>query len=92
MHPDSAIDAATPIYLDHGGTTPLDPVVLAGLAERLGWPLGNPNAAHGPGARARRLLEDARRTLAEHLWAALAAAGWAQPADVFVAANALHYK
>jgi hypothetical protein len=32
------------------------------------------------------------RTLAEHLWAALGVAGWAQPADVFVAANALHYK
>lgn len=64
---DSAHDAPRPLYLDHGGTTPLDPGVLAGLVERLSWPLGNPNAAHGPGTRARRLLEDARRTLSEHL-------------------------
>ena len=55
------------LYLDHGGTTPLDPHVLEGLRERLGLPLGNPNAAHGPGAEARQMLEDARRTLASHL-------------------------
>ncbi|MSP71105.1 MAG: aminotransferase class V-fold PLP-dependent enzyme [Myxococcales bacterium] len=55
------------IYLDHGGTTPLDPVVLEGLTTRLAWPLGNPNAAHESGQVARAMLEDARRSLASAL-------------------------
>ncbi len=57
------------IYLDNGGTTALDPVVHAGLCDRLALPLGNPNAAHGPGRAAREMLEAARTDLAGSLGA-----------------------
>jgi len=54
----------SPIYLDNGGTTALDPEVHAGLCARLALPLGNPNAAHEAGRAAREMLETARGDLA----------------------------
>lgn len=55
---------APPIYLDHNAANPPDPRVLEaharGLAE--GW--ANPSSPHGPGRRARALVEEARERVA----------------------------
>ncbi|MCE9544023.1 MAG: cysteine desulfurase [Planctomycetia bacterium] len=56
-----------PIYLDHNATTPLDPRVAAAMAECYQrWP-ANPASQHAPGRAARRVLEEARDTVAELL-------------------------
>jgi cysteine desulfurase len=51
-------------YLDHAATTPLRPEVVAAMAEATAEPLGNPTGSHPPAQRARRLLEEARDTVA----------------------------
>lgn len=54
------------VYLDHAATTPLRPEARdAWLAAH--EVLGNPSSIHGAGQAARRLLEDARESLAEIL-------------------------
>lgn len=50
----------TPIYLDHNSTTPLDPRVLEAMARAWREHGANPASQHGPGRRARRVLEEAR--------------------------------
>lgn len=57
------------IYLDHGATTPLDPEVAAGLAERQVTLFGNPGSTHPPGRAAAHALEAARASLARSLGA-----------------------
>jgi len=52
------------IYLDNAATTPLDPDVAAGLAERYATVFGNPSSPHPPGRAASRLLEESRERLA----------------------------
>ncbi len=51
------------VYLDANATQPLRPrsrdAIIAALAEA-----GNPSSVHGPGRQARRMLEDARETIA----------------------------
>lgn len=57
---------ATRLYLDHAAITP----VLAEAREAVAGALegiGNPSSPHADGRRARALLEDARRTVAEAL-------------------------
>jgi len=59
-------------YLDHNATTPLDPrardAVIAVLADdRL---QANPSSVHGPGQRARAVVEQARRAVARAVGAA----------------------
>jgi cysteine desulfurase len=54
-------------YLDHGATTPLRPEVASAMAEARCEPLGNPTGSHRPAQRARRLLEEARDEVADHL-------------------------
>lgn len=56
-----------PIYLDHAATTPPRPEVLARIAEVLGDAWGNPSSVHGPGRRARAILDDAREETAAAL-------------------------
>ncbi|HEX6274738.1 MAG TPA: cysteine desulfurase family protein [Polyangiaceae bacterium] len=53
-----------PVYLDWNATAPPHPAVLAAMAEAttLGW--ANPASVHGPGRRARALVEDARAAVA----------------------------
>lgn len=54
------------VYVDHAATTPLRPEARdAWLAAH--EVLGNPSSIHGAGQAARRLLEDARESLAEIL-------------------------
>ncbi|GAA2171903.1 cysteine desulfurase family protein [Arthrobacter parietis] len=52
-----------PVYLDHAATTPLSAPALAALTTELSRS-GNPSSLHGSGRRARRVVEDARETLA----------------------------
>lgn len=51
------------MYLDHAATTPLSAPALAALTRELSRS-GNPSSLHGSGRRARRVVEDARETLA----------------------------
>ncbi|HXF03562.1 MAG TPA: aminotransferase class V-fold PLP-dependent enzyme, partial [Arthrobacter sp.] len=62
-----------PVYLDHAATTPILAQALAALTHELSRS-GNPSSLHGSGRRARRVVEDARETIA-------AAAG-AHPSEV----------
>lgn len=55
------------IYLDNAATTPLDPAVAEGLAERHRTLYGNPGSSHPIGRAAGRALEDARARVARHL-------------------------
>lgn len=52
-----------PVYLDYNATAPVRPAAAAAMTEalRLG---GNPSSVHGPGRRARAILEDARAAVA----------------------------
>ncbi|MGK9147336.1 cysteine desulfurase [Plantibacter flavus] len=54
------------VYLDHAATTPVRPEVIAAYAEAMAT-VGNPASIHGPGQQARRLLEEARETVAATL-------------------------
>lgn len=54
------------IYLDHAATTPVLPQARAAMTEALeSW--ANPSSPHTEGRKARALLEDARRTIADKL-------------------------
>jgi cysteine desulfurase len=59
---------ATPIYLDHNATTPLDPAVLEAMAPYF-LAGGNPESRHAFGRSARRAWELARETAAQILGA-----------------------
>ncbi|HKP96714.1 MAG TPA: cysteine desulfurase family protein [Fibrobacteria bacterium] len=58
------------IYFDHNATTPLHPEVAAAMAAALGAApgaapgFGNPSSVHWAGRESRRLVEDARESLA----------------------------
>ena len=48
------------IYMDHAGTTPLDPRVLEIMMPHLSAGFGNPSSIHTIGQEAKRSLDDAR--------------------------------
>ncbi|MBF0262185.1 MAG: cysteine desulfurase [Magnetococcales bacterium] len=52
------------IYLDHNATSPPRPGVAEAMMAAMTTIHGNPSSVHGPGRRARQLLDDARRALA----------------------------
>jgi cysteine desulfurase len=54
------------LYLDHAAITPVLPEAREAIARGLEQP-GNPSSPHADGRKARALLEDARRTIAEAL-------------------------
>ena len=54
------------LYADHNATAPLRPEARAAMLEALDVG-GNPSSVHGEGRRAKRLLEDARESLAKVL-------------------------
>ena len=62
------------IYLDHHAATPLAEGVAEAMREAAAEGWANPSSVHGPGRRARALLEEARRRVA--------AALGARPADL----------
>ena len=52
------------IYMDHAGTTPLDPRVLEAMMPYFSEQFGNPSSIHTIGQEARRALDDARERVA----------------------------
>mgnify|MGYP002623297381 FL=1 len=54
------------VYLDHAATTPVRPEVLADLTDGFGV-LGNASSLHAAGRQARRVVEEARETVADAL-------------------------
>jgi cysteine desulfurase len=57
----------TRIFLDNAATTPLDPDVLATMTEVMASTFGNPSSIHAEGRKARSLIEEARKTVANAL-------------------------
>lgn len=55
------------IYMDHAGTTPLDPRVLEAMMPYFTQRFGNPSSIHTLGQEARRALDDSREQVAEVL-------------------------
>lgn len=56
--------SSSPVYLDANATSPLRPGALAAMSNIFGKS-GNPSSVHQFGREARRVLEDARQTLAK---------------------------
>ncbi len=52
------------VYLDHAGTTPLDPKVLEAMVPYFSQHFGNPSSLHSVGQQARYALDDARERVA----------------------------
>lgn len=61
-----------PVYLDHHAATPLCAAAHDAMAAALDTGWANPSSPHGDGRRARALLDNARRQVAEGLGAAAA--------------------
>ena len=55
------------IYMDHAGTTPLDPRVLEAMLPAFSDYFGNPSSVHTIGQEAKRALDDAREKVASIL-------------------------
>ncbi len=53
-----------PVYLDYNATTPVVPQAIAAANDAMAH-VGNPSSVHAAGRRARAVLEDARRNIAE---------------------------
>nr|WP_238378061.1 cysteine desulfurase family protein [Acidothermus cellulolyticus] len=56
------------VYLDHAATTPMFPEAIDAMHELLSV-VGNPSSLHAAGRRARRVVEEARETIARALGA-----------------------
>ena len=52
------------VYLDHAGTTPLDPKVLEAMVPYFSQRFGNPSSLHSVGQEARYALDEARERVA----------------------------
>ncbi len=59
----------TTIYLDHAATTPIHPEVSAAYMRAMDSLFGNPSSIHRFGRTSRKLLDDARKTIAEAIHA-----------------------
>lgn len=55
------------IYLDHNATAPVDPAVVAVVADVLGGTFGNASSVHAYGQRAKAIVDDARASVADLL-------------------------
>ncbi|MEL7160010.1 MAG: cysteine desulfurase family protein, partial [Bacteroidota bacterium] len=55
------------IFLDNSATTPLDPDVLSTMTDVMANNYGNPSSIHAEGRKARALIEQARKTVANVL-------------------------
>src|ERR687893_974535 len=56
------------IYLDHAATTPMVPEAVEAMTRELGRP-GNASSLHGSGRAARKVVEEARESIAGNLGA-----------------------
>lgn len=52
------------IYLDHAATSPMHPEVIEVMTKAFGQTFGNPSSIHTAGRQARKVLDDARTSLA----------------------------
>ena len=52
------------VYMDHAGTSPLDPEVLASMEPYLTQIFGNPSSIHSVGQKTKRALDSARDRIA----------------------------
>ncbi len=59
------------IYMDHAATTPMHPEVIDVMTEVMKKTYGNPSSIHQFGREARKLIDDARKVLAESIGAQL---------------------
>ncbi len=59
------------VYLDNAATTPLFPEVIDSISSVLRDHFGNPSSIHFYGRNAKSIVEDARKTIANHLNASL---------------------
>lgn len=57
------------IYMDHAATTPMDGQVVDAMNPVFATVFGNPSSVHSFGRKARRLLDEARRTMANSIHA-----------------------
>ncbi|MBM7554662.1 cysteine desulfurase family protein [Thalassobacillus pellis] len=57
----------TNIYLDHAATTPVHPQVIEAMVPVYQEVFGNPSSVHQFGRKARRILDEARRTMADSI-------------------------
>lgn len=55
------------IYLDHAASTPIHPVVADRMHQLLADEFANPSSLHAPARSARKIIEEARETLADAL-------------------------
>ena len=55
------------VYADNAATTPMSSTAIKAMLPYMDKIYGNPSSLHAAGRRARTLLEEARRTLAECL-------------------------
>ncbi|MDZ7845971.1 MAG: aminotransferase class V-fold PLP-dependent enzyme [Owenweeksia sp.] len=55
------------IYLDHAATTPLRQEVKEHMVNLLSGPFGNPSSTHHYGRKARIVVEEARKFIAQSL-------------------------
>ena len=55
------------VYLDHAGTTPLDPAVLDSMAPYLTHVYGNPSSIHTIGQQAKKALDESREKISSIL-------------------------
>lgn len=53
-----------PVYLDCNATSPVVPAAREAVARALAEAFGNPSSLHGPGQRARRVVDEARAAVA----------------------------
>ncbi len=57
------------IYMDHAATTPMHPEVIDVMTEIMKKTYGNPSSIHQFGRESRKLIDDARKVLAESIGA-----------------------
>lgn len=57
------------IYLDHAATTPMHPEVIAAMTEAMSEVYGNASSIHQAGRASRKVLDEARMTLAKSIGA-----------------------
>ena len=55
------------VYLDNAATTPLEPSVVKVMTDVIERVHGNPSSIHQAGRKARTIIEDARKRVAQHL-------------------------
>lgn len=59
------------VYLDNAATTPIEPAVIEVMTKCMQEHFGNPSSIHSAGRTVRAAIENARKTIANHLGASI---------------------